>query len=158
MKKFLIIGFGLLVLLSLFGCMTPEKHFKKFLDKGGVVNCKQDSVLVTDTLFLDGDTILIDKWKYIIKDSIHAVTKWETKYRYKIIKEQEKTKREESDNKRKEVIKKTKQDGKTARNQSDNDRKSKSKSWWKFLLGYILGLLSCFIVYNIWIYLEKMLL
>ena len=37
---------------SLFGCMTAEKHFQKFLDKGGVVNCKQDSVLVTDTLFL----------------------------------------------------------------------------------------------------------
>ena len=85
---------------SLFGCMTAEKHFQKFLDKGGVVNCTQDSVLVTDTLFLNGDTILIDKWKYIIKDSIHVVTKWETKYRYKTVKEQEKTKRIESDNKR----------------------------------------------------------
>ena len=156
MKKELILMF--VVIGSLFGCMTAEKHFQKFLDKGGVVNCKQDSVLVTDTLFLNGDTILIDKWKYIIKDSIHVVTKWETKYRYKTVKEQEKTKRVESDNKRKEVIKKTKQDGKIARNQSDNDRKSKSKSWWKFLLGYILGLLSCFIVYNIWRYLEKMLL
>lgn len=158
MKKCLIIGFGLLVLSSLFGCMTPEKHFQKFLDKGGVVNCKQDSILVTDTLFLDGDTILIDKWKYIIKDSIRVVTKHEIKYRYKIIKEQEKTKRVESDNNRKEVIKKTKQDGKTARNQSDNDRKSKNKSWWKFLLGYILGLLSCFLVYKTCSYLKKMLL
>lgn len=158
MKKCLIIGFGLFVLSSLFGCMTPEKHFQKFLDKGGVVNCKQDSILVTDTLFLDGDTILIDKWKYIIKDSIRVVTKHEIKYRYKIIKEQEKTKRVESDNNRKEVIKKTKQDGKTARNQSDNDRKSKNKSWWKFLLGYILGLLSCFLVYKTCSYLKKMLL
>ena len=123
MRVCIITVLWLIMFVSLFGCMTAEKHFQKFQDKGGVVNCKQDSVLVTDTLFLNGDTILIDKWKYIIKDSIHLVTKWETKYWYKIIKEQEKTKRVESDNKRKTDINKDKQDGKNTRKESDNKRK-----------------------------------
>ena len=34
MKKELILMF--VVIGSLFGCMTAEKHFQKFLDKGGV--------------------------------------------------------------------------------------------------------------------------
>ena len=145
MKKCLIIGFGLLVILSLFGCMTPEKHFQKFLDKGGVVNCKQDSILVTDTLFLNGDTVLLDRWEYVVKDSIHVDTKWEAKYRYKTVKDQEKTKRVESDNKRKTDINKDKHDGKNTRKESDNKRKV-DKSFgnlvtWCFIC-YVLGLIN----------------
>lgn len=72
--------------------------------------------------------------------------------RYKIIKEQEKTKRVESDNKRKTEINKDKQDGKTGRKESDNKRKV-DKSFGNIvtwcLICYVLGLITP-IILRLW--------
>lgn len=119
----------LLTLLS--SCHTASYHFDKFQKKGGKINCVTDTLKVVDTLIINGDTILVPTEKYIVRDSIHYVTKWETKYKYKTIKVQEKTSQIES----KEETEQKKEEEKTKRNESDNQRKeAKGWAWWKWML------------------------
>lgn len=144
MKKKIAIAIWLLFVLSLFGCMTADKHFQKFLNKGGKVNCVQDSVIVVDTLVIDGDTILVPTVKYIIRDSISVETKWQTRYKYKTIKVQEKTKQI-----------KAKEETKVAKSNNKAKTKQASKANWKFWVGCISGLLLYFLLYNLFNWIKR---
>ncbi len=120
MKNVLILALALVT-----SCSAPY-HFDKFQKKGGKVNCVTDTLIVNDTLLINGDTIIVPREHYIIKDSIHYVTRWETKYKYKTIKIQEKTSQIEAKQDAKVQKVQSKQDGRTKRNDSDNNRRIKN--------------------------------
>ena len=82
MKNVLILALALVT-----SCSAPY-HFDKFQKKGGKVNCVTDTLIVNDTLLINGDTVIVPREHYIIKDSIHYVTRFETKYMWKTIREQ----------------------------------------------------------------------
>lgn len=121
MKKLIYWTVLLLVLMGQ-SCSAPY-HFDKFQKKGGKVNCVTDTLIVNDTLLINGDTVIVPREHYIIKDSIHYVTRFETKYMWKTIREQEKTDRTEIKQQGKTNRTETKQQGKTDRNDSDNNRR-----------------------------------
>lgn len=146
MRKHLYWVVLLLTLLS--SCHSAQYHFDKFQQKGGKVNCITDTLIVNDTIVIDGDTVIVPREHYIVRDSIHYVTKWETKYKYKTLKVEHKTAQIEE----KEETKRKKEEEKTIRNESDNDRKKgNGGKWWKGLLlglviGFILGFLARFLI------------
>jgi len=120
-----VITFYLLV-----GC-SAQKHYTKFLKKGGQINCIKDTLLVIDTLVLDGDTLYTLRREIVVKDSISYKTRWQTRFEYKTIKEQGKTKRVYIRQNNKSERKQIKQVQKTER--------SKNKWWLWLLIGFILA-------------------
>jgi len=99
-----ILAFGMILLLML-SCKTAEQHFEKFQKKGGKIECKGDTVIREVTTTIKGKDGRIDtliekvpvieymtryetKWKYKLKrDSIEVVKydiKWKTKETIKI--------------------------------------------------------------------------
>jgi hypothetical protein len=94
-----ILAFGMILILML-SCKTAEQHFEKFQKKGGKIECKGDTVIREITKTIKGKDGRIDtlvekvpvieymtryetKWKYKLKrDSIEVVKydiKWKTK-------------------------------------------------------------------------------
>ncbi len=117
-----LLAFGIGLWL-LFSC-SPQYHFNKFQKKGGKVECKGDTVIQTVTTTIKGkdgriDT-LIEKVPYIEYN-----TRWEVKYKYKTVKENNDVIKYKTKWKTKEVIK--------------TKRIEERNLWWVWLIVGIVG-------------------
>ena len=115
---------GLIATLS--SCRSPQKLFEVAQKRGLKVECKTDTVKVIDSVLIDGET------KYFTRDSIvyqpftNVVTKWETKYKYKTIRDSF------------EVVKyQTKWKVKEVKAQEKTKQKESRSNWWKWFIGGI---------------------
>ena len=118
-----LIYWAVLLLALIYQSCSAPYHFEKFQKKGGKVNCITDTLIVNDTILLNGDTVIVPRKHYIVRDSIRYVTRFETKYMWKTIREQEKTERSEIKQQGKTDRVQSKQQGKTDRKESDNNRR-----------------------------------
>lgn len=139
-----------LIILCLASCKTAEDHFRQFQKKGGKVNCVSDTIQVLDTLVINGDTIYHWRPQIVVKDSIHYVTKYEVRYRYKTAKEQGKTDRTES----RQETKQTRSDNSVAKTEKRQEAKTERAKmvWWLWLLiGWISGIVTILAVWVIYL-------
>ena len=62
---------------------TPEYHLNKFYKKGGKVECDTTTLMKRDTLYIDGDTIIVDRPITKVEIRTEYKTRWQTRYEYK---------------------------------------------------------------------------
>ena len=136
MRK-LIFWAVLLSTLMVQSCASPEQLMQKALEKGAKIHCVTDTVMISDTIIQNGDTIIFDRPHYIVRDSIVYKTKWQTKYEYKTIKAQEKTKQVEA----KEDTKQVKSDNKVEKTKEKQKNKVGKLSEIKHIIYAILFVL-----------------
>jgi len=97
-----LLAFG--IALWLMVSCSPQYHFAKFQKKGGKIECKGDTVIKTLKTTIKGadgriDTIT-EKVPYI-----EYMTRWETRYKYKTLKDSFETVRYQTKWHTKEIIK-----------------------------------------------------
>lgn len=113
--------FFFMIFVTFTGCKGPEHHYAKFIKKGGKIHCDTVTINRVDTLIIEGDTFIVNRPVTVIEKQIEYVTRWETKYRYKTIKDSNETIRYVTKWKTKEVIK--------------TERIENRSLWWLWLLG-----------------------
>jgi hypothetical protein len=114
-----ILAFGMILFLML-SC-SPEFHFNKFQKKGGKIECKGDTVIREITTTIKGKDGRIDTLIEKVP-VIEYMTRWETKWKYKLKRDSIEVVKYDIKWKTKEVIKIKR-----------NSRKSNVLLW--FLLG-----------------------
>lgn len=120
-----------LVLILLFASCSSQRHFDKFIKKGGQVNCIKDTIQVLDTVIVNGDTSFIWRPELVVKDSISYRTRWKTRIEYKTLKAKENTARTVVKWKTKEVIK---------------QNKPRSSWWMWFVSGFVISYVLRYVV------------
>lgn len=118
-------------LILLFASCSAQRHFDKFIKKGGQVNCIKDTIQVLDTVVVNGDTSYIWRSELVVKDSISYRTRWKTRIDYKTLKAKEKTARTVVKWKTKGVIK---------------QNKPRSKWWMWFVFGFVISYVLRYVV------------
>jgi hypothetical protein len=116
------------MLILLFSC-SPEYHFNRFQKKGGKVECKGDTVIREITTTIKGKDGRIDTVREKVP-YIEYLTRWETKWKYKIQRDSIDVIKYQTKWKTKEVIK-------TKRIEEDS-------LWWFW---YILGIATPIALY-----------
>lgn len=135
----------LLMFFCLISCKSPQWHLNQFKKKGGKINCISDTIQVLDTLVINGDTIYHWRPKIVVKDSIHYLTKYELKYKYKTDKsnnklEEKKAKEETKQNRSDNSVEKVKE-------RQENKTERAKLIWWIWLIiGWLLGIITIIIV------------
>ena len=77
-----ILAFGMILILML-SCKTAEQHFEKFQKKGGKIECKGDTVIREITTTIKGKDGRIDTLVEKVP-VIEYMTRYETKWMYKL--------------------------------------------------------------------------
>ena len=72
-----------LFLVFLLASCSPQFHLNKFYKKGGKLECDTTTIYKLDTIIKDGDTIILERPFTIIEKQIEYKTRWQTRYEYK---------------------------------------------------------------------------
>jgi len=124
------------MLYVLYGC-SANYHFTKFLNKGGKIETKTDTIQVQKTIKVNGkDSIIFVEMPLNCPKVQIPPTRTEIRYKYKLKRDSIETVRFVTKWKTKEVVKVA---------------KSENSDWWKFWL----GLAVAFLVRQLWILIQK---
>ena len=116
-KQAILIGVVWLVsfyfLLTIFTSCSSSFHLKKFYKKGGKIEQVEKVVTLYDTIFKDGDTIIVPK-EFTIQcpEPIAPKTRYQTRIEYKTLRDSFETVRYITKYKYKEAVKTIKNDKK----------------------------------------------
>lgn len=75
------------VLIFLISACSPEYHKQKYFKKGGQFTCDIDTLKIIDSVIVDGATKYIVRDSLVVKTDTKVVTRWQTKYQYKTIRD-----------------------------------------------------------------------
>jgi hypothetical protein len=122
------------MLYFLYGC-SANYHFTKFLDKGGKIENKTDTVKVQQTIKVNGkDSIITVLMPFNCPEVQIPQTRQEIRYKYRIQRDSIKTVRYITKWKTKEVVKVAKTESKVKTN------------WFLLFVGWGLGLLTIAVI------------
>lgn len=122
------------MLYFLYGC-SASYHFGKFLDKGGKIETKTDTVKVQQTIKVNGkDSIITVLMPFNCSEVQIPPTRQEIRYKYRIQRDSIKTVRYITKWKTKEVVKVAKSENKVKTN------------WFLLFVGWGLGLLTIAVI------------
>jgi hypothetical protein len=123
----------IVMIYFLYGC-SANYHFNKFLDKGGKIENKTDTIKVQQTIRVNGkDSIITVLMPLNCPDVQIPHTRQEIRYKYRLKRDSIETVRYITKWKTKEVIKVAKTE-------------SKANLWWFYLIfGFVTGFLISFV-------------
>jgi hypothetical protein len=130
-----------LLALMLMNSCSSSYHFNKFVNKGGKIETKTDTIQVQKTIKLNGkDSIIFVEMPLKCPEVQIPPTRQEIRYKYKIKRDSIETVRYVTKWKTKEVIKVA---------------KTENSDWWKFRVGLAIGFITSFLVRQVGIMIMK---